>query len=205
LLGGPNKGEKSANLHTTIPAGTKLLGLTIAKGVATVDLSGTFASGGGSLSMSARLAQVVYTLTRFPTVVTVRFKMDGRLVTVFGGEGILIDQPIGRLDPIIIDVVPAILVENPAVGDSVHSPLRVTGMSNTFEATFRVQLIDASGRTVVDSFGTATAGTGTWGTFDQAYPYVTNVSGLGMLKVFEASAANGAPVNEVDLTLPVGP
>jgi hypothetical protein len=120
-------------------------------------------------------------------------------------EGILINHPVGRLDPIIIGVVPSILLESPAVGDSVYSPLRVTGMSHTFEATFRVQLIDTSGRMVVDSSGTATAWTGTWGTFNQTYPYVPSVSGTGVLKVFEASAANGAPVNEVDLTIPVGP
>jgi len=205
LLAGTNAAEKAASLHSTIPARTRLLGLTIAQGVATVDFNDTYASGGGSLSMSARLAQVVYTLTQFPTVASVRFEMDGRLVTVFGGEGILIDHPMGRLDPTIIGVIPAILLESPAVGDSVHSPLQVMGMSNTFEATYRVQLVDARGQIVVDSSGTATAGTGTWGMFNQAYPYVTSASGMGMLRVFEQSAANGAPVNKVDLSLPVGP
>lgn len=205
LLAGPDATEKAANLHTTIPDGTGLLGLTIADRVAIVDFTGTYASGGGSLSMTARLAQVVYTLTQFPTVSSVRFEMDGRGVTVFGGEGILINNPMGRLDPTIIGDIPAILLESPAVGDSVHGPLRVTGLSNTYEATFRVQLVDVTGRMVVDSFGTATAGTGTWGTFDAVFPYVTSASGTGTLRLFEESAANGSPVNEVNLSLPVGP
>jgi len=205
LLAGPNATEKAANLHTDIPAGTRLLGLTVSAGVATVDFDRTYASGGGSLSMTARLAQVVYTLTQFPTVVTVRFEMDGRLTTVFGGEGILIDHPMGRLDPTIVGVVPFILLESPAVGDRVNSPLHVTGLSNTFEATYNVQLVDSKGAVVVDSFGTATAGTGTWGTFDASFPYVTSISGTGTLRVFSVSAKDGSHVNEVDLSLLVGP
>ena len=205
LLAGPNATEKAANLHTDIPVGTRLLGLRISAGVATVDLDATYASGGGSLSMTARLAQVVYTLTQFPTVVTVRFEMDGRLVKVFGGEGIMIDHPMSRLDPTIIGVVPFILLESPAVGDSVHSPLHITGISNTFEATYNVQLVDSKGAVVVDSFGTATAGTGTWGTFDASFPYVTSTSGTGTLRVFSMSPKDGSHVNEVDLSLQVGP
>src|ERR1039458_7597869 len=139
LLAGPNAAEKAANLHSNIPAGSRLLSLTIAGGVATVNFDSTYASGGGSLSMTSRLAQVVYTLTQFPTVGTVRLEMGGKLVTVFGGEGILIEHPMSRLDPTFIDVVPNILLETPAVGDSIHSPLHVTGMANTYEATYRAQ------------------------------------------------------------------
>lgn len=205
LLAGPNVTEKAANLHTDIPARTRFLGLSIVGGVATVDLDSTYASGGGSLSMTARLAQVVYTLTQFPTVLTVRFEMDGQIVTVFGGEGILINHPMNRVDPTIVGVVPYILVESPAVGDSVHSPLHVTGMSNTYEASYSVELVDATGAVVVDSFGTATAGSGTWGTFDASFPYVTSASGTGTLRVFSVSPKDGSHVNEVDLQLPVGP
>ena len=205
LLAGPNATENAANLHSDIPTGTRLLGLSIAGGVATVDFDSTYGSGGGSLSMTARLAQVVYTLTQFPTVTTVRFEIDGQLVTVFGSEGILINHPMSRLDATIIGVVPYILLETPAVGDNVHSPLHVTGMSNTYEATYNVQLLDATRAVVVNSFGTATAGTGTWGTFDASFSYVTSTSGTGTLRVFETSAKDGSHVNEVDLALPVGP
>ena len=46
-----------------IPDGTEVLGVDISDGVATVDLSEEFASGGGSLSMQLRVAQVVFTST----------------------------------------------------------------------------------------------------------------------------------------------
>ena len=45
LLGGPSRTEATAGLGTAIPAGTKLLGLVIERGTATVDLSRTFESG----------------------------------------------------------------------------------------------------------------------------------------------------------------
>jgi len=47
------------------------------KGVARVDLSSDFETGGSSRSLQLRLAQVVYTLTQFPTVSAVRFSVDG--------------------------------------------------------------------------------------------------------------------------------
>ena len=68
LLDGISGSEAVVDVVTTIPEGTELLGLTIEGGVATVDLSSEFEIGGGSASMFGRLAQVVYTLTQFPTV-----------------------------------------------------------------------------------------------------------------------------------------
>src|SRR5207302_1111820 len=62
LLDGPHDGR----LHTEIPQGTALLGVAVRDGVVTVDVSPTFASGGGSTSMLGRVWQVVYTATQFP-------------------------------------------------------------------------------------------------------------------------------------------
>ena len=66
LLAGPTSAESAAGLTSAIPAGTRLLGLTLDGSTARVDLSSRFASGGGSLSMTARVAEVVYTVTRYP-------------------------------------------------------------------------------------------------------------------------------------------
>lgn len=98
LLAGPSAGERAAGLSTSIPAGTALRSLRIVGGVAEVDLSGAFASGGGSSSMLSRVAQVVYTLTAFPTVRSVRFLLDGEKVDSIGGEGVIVDHPLTRAD-----------------------------------------------------------------------------------------------------------
>jgi hypothetical protein len=205
LFGGPDGQERAAGLSTAVPPGTALLGLTIAGGVATLDVTGTFGSGGDSLPMTARLAQVVYTLTQFPSVQTVRLKMDGRLLTALGGGGIPLDHPIGRLDAAVIGVVPRILLENPAVSDEVHSPLHVTGLSNTFEAAYHVHLLDPAGAVLVNASANATAGTGTWGTFDASFPYAATTPGIGRLREYEVSAKDGSPVNEVRLPVLIGP
>ncbi len=98
LLAGPTPAERAAGDATSIPAGTRLLGVSVKDGVATVDLTSDYESGGGSLSMQVRLAQVVYTLTQFPTVRRVRFALDGTPVNVFSSEGIVLDHPVGRGD-----------------------------------------------------------------------------------------------------------
>ena len=98
LLAGPTFAERAAGDGTAIPKGTRLLGVSIKDSVATVDLTSEYQSGGGSLSMQVRLGQVVYTLTQFPTVKSVRFALDGTPVNVFSSEGIVLDHPVGRSD-----------------------------------------------------------------------------------------------------------
>jgi len=71
-----------------------LMGLTaLTVGVAKVDLSDEFDDGGGTLSVTMRLAQVIYTLCQFPTIDSVEFYMDGTKIDVFTGEGLMLDGP----------------------------------------------------------------------------------------------------------------
>jgi germination protein M len=195
LLAGPNDAEMAASpaMYTAIPGGTRLLGIAIKDGIATVDLSGAFASGGGTYSMSARLAQVVYTLTQFPTVDTVRFELDGKPVTTFSSEGIVLDGPVGRAD--FRDMLPAIFVDRPAWGASLGNPGRVSGLANVFEATFRVQLLDARGGILADEQVMATCGTGCWGRFATDLDYDVAKAQYGTLRVFDLSARDGTPEN----------
>jgi len=198
LLAGPNEDEMAARpaMYTTVPEGTRFLGLTIKDGVATVDLSREFESGGGSAAVLGRLAQVVYTLTQFPTVDAVSFKLDGEPVTVFSGEGVLLDHPVGRAD--YTDQLPAIWVDRPAWGAAGGNPMRVTGLSNVFEATFRIALLDADEDVLADVMAMATCGTGCWGTFDVTDPYSVTSAQWGTLRVYEHSARDGTPQNITD-------
>ncbi len=98
LVGGPTSAERADGLGTAIPAETRFRDLDIADGVARVDLSKDFESGGGSLSLSLRLAQVTCTLDQFDSVTGVRFLLDGDLVNVFSGNGIVLDKPVSCAD-----------------------------------------------------------------------------------------------------------
>jgi hypothetical protein len=180
-------------ISTAIPAGTKLLGLSIKDGVATVDLSGEFAQGGGSASSQYRLAQVVYTLTQFPTVKSVLFKVDGEPVTVFGSEGIVLDGPVGRAQ--FVGQLPAIFVDRPASGAAIGNPARVTGNADVFEAQFRITLLDGEGRVIADRPTMATCGTGCRGTFDVTIDYDVDQAQWGTLRVWDGSARDGSPEN----------
>lgn len=94
LLIGPTATESRAGFGTAVPAGTRFLDLTIDKGIAKVDLSRDFESGGGTLSLTLRLAQMACTVSQFPTVTGVRFALAGKLLRVFSGDGILLDKPV---------------------------------------------------------------------------------------------------------------
>ncbi|MDQ4091747.1 MAG: GerMN domain-containing protein [Actinomycetota bacterium] len=95
LLAGPTAAESRAGFTTAIPKDTRFLGLVIdGAGIARVDLSRDFESGGGSLGLTMRLGQVACTVAQFPTVKGVRFALAGELVSVFSGNGIVLDKPV---------------------------------------------------------------------------------------------------------------
>ena len=79
--------------------------------------------------MQYRLAQVVYTLTQFPTVRSVIFQVEGQTVTVFGAEGIVLDAPVGRDD--FNEQLPSIFVDRPAFGAALVNPGRISGRRRT--------------------------------------------------------------------------
>ena len=180
-----------SQLSTGIPSGTKLLGIAIKNGVATVDFSTEFESGGGSASAAYRLGQVTYTLTQFPTVRAVLFQVEGRTVTTFGPEGIVLDGPQARKD--FEALLPSIFVDRPAFGAAAVNPARITGNADVFEATFRVALLDGSGKSLVDQQAMATCGTGCRGTFDVTLQYDVAKAQYGTLRVYFRSAKDGSP------------
>jgi germination protein M len=183
-------------LSTAIPAGTRLLGLSIRDGIATVDLSREFESGGGSASSFRRLGQVVYTLTQFSTVQAVLFQVEGRTVTTFGSEGIVLEGPQARDD--FLDILPSIFVDRPAYGAAAGNPARVTGNADVFEATFRIAILDGAGRKLVDQQAMATCGTGCRGTFDATIRYDVAKAQWGTLRTYFGSAKDGTPTDVRD-------
>lgn len=203
LLLGPTKADKALGLGTTIPSGTKLNGVAIRGGTATVDMSRRFESGGGSLSMLLRVTEVVCTLTQFPSIKRVAFKLDGRLVKSIGGEGIMVSPPVTRAN--FEDQLPAILVESPLPGATVRRTFRVAGSANVFEAQFRVSVIDARGKVIEDEDVRATSGTGTRGTFSASVSYPAGHGGAGKIRFYEPSAKDGTPINVVTIPVRLSP
>lgn len=190
LLAGLSDDDRRRGYATAVPTGTELRAVTIDDGLATVDLTGRFESGGGSLSMFLRLAQVVFTATQFPTVQRVNFRLDGKAVTVFGGEGIMLDRPAVRAG--FEDMLPAIFVDDPAAGEAVGTPLRVRGTANVFEAQFSLEVVDATGRVLATRSMMATSGTGTRGSFDVSISLPVGLTGEGKVVAFDHSPKDGS-------------
>lgn len=189
-----------------IPDGTTLLGVERDGSVLRVDLSSEFESGGGTASMSARLAQVVFTATRFADVDSVLFLIDGEPVGVFSGEGLVLDGPQTRDD--YQDWLPLIMIEDPATGSEVEGPgtFTVSGVANTFEANLVYSVVDLrTGETVVEDFTTATCGTGCWGEFSFTVPVDATEVTQYQIEAFEYSARDGAKVNVATAVVAVSP
>jgi len=204
LLAGPTSAEAGDRTITSaIPDGTRLLGLAVADGVATVDLSHEYESGGGSMSMFVRLGQVVYTLTQFSDIGAVVFKVEGQRVTVFSGEGIALDRPQTRADS--EGVLPAIFVDRPAYGGALGNPASVSGTANVFEAQFQITLLDAAGATIADVPAKATCGTGCRGAFDVTVPYSVDQAQAGTLRVWDGSMKDGRPINVREYPVELAP
>lgn len=194
LIEVPNPAEVDGGLTNDVPPSTRLLGVSIAGGVATVDLSHDFLAGSGD-SLSRRVAQVVYTLTQFSTVQTVVVHVDGAAVGSIGAVNL--SHPVGRAD--LEPWTPAILVESPAAGDNVTSPLRIWGTANTVEAVFRIRMTTVDGTQLFDYRVQATSGTGTRGTFDVTVRFT--VGGGATLQAYEVSMKDGSHINTVSVKL----
>jgi germination protein M len=180
LLAGPTEAERAGGLASDIPSGTELTRLAITEqGVAEVGLS-------NPLDEPA-MAQVVFTLTQFPTVKRVLLEGEQHYPDDFE------------------QLLPAILVESPAPGATVSSPLTIRGTANTFEATFMVELRPEQGKPLYKNFVTATSGNGTRGTFEETIDFTVDHEQPGTLVVYENSAEDGSVVNEVEIPVTIRP
>jgi germination protein M len=191
LLAGPTGGESARAIDSEIPAGTQLLGISIDNGVATVDLSSEFESGGGTTAVRTRFGQVAYTLTQFSNVKSVAFRIEGKDTGVFDGSGAEIDRPVNRAD--FASLLPDIWVDRPAFNAAIGNPARVTGNANVFEATFRIAILDGGGKVLADKMVMATCGSGCRGTFDVTLAYTIGKAQYGTLRAYNLSAKDGSP------------
>jgi spore germination protein GerM len=90
-------GTKNASETTTIPEGTKLLSLSVKADGIHLNLSQDFTTGGGSASMTGRLAQVLYTATSIEPNSQVWIDVEGKPLELLGeGEGLMLEQPMTR-------------------------------------------------------------------------------------------------------------
>ena len=105
------------------------------------DLDAAFTAATSSRIIRARAAQVTYTLTQFANVSRVRILVGGKALPPIAG------LPTGNFTRTTFrdEWLPAIFVDRPAWGSVFESGARVSGVTNVFEAQFRLQVIAANG------------------------------------------------------------
>ena len=197
LLAGPAGPELAADpaMYSWIPAGTKLVDLTIADGVATASFSKEFGAP-SSDAYQGELAQVVYTFTQFPTITGVQIRVDGQLI-------VYSMPPLARVQ--FTKFLPPIWVDEPAWGGTLGNPAHVSGLTDVFEAQFRIEILDAAGHSLADQPATASCGSGCWGTFDVSVPYTVATAQQGTLRVYDLSAKDGSREHVVDYPVSLTP
>jgi hypothetical protein len=200
MLSGPNTAEAAAGVKSTIPNGTRLLGLSISSGRATVDLSKAYGSGSAS-AHSLRPAQIVYTLTQFSTVRSVVIQQEGAPAVVTNGQGVVLHRPVTRKD--YVNLLPPILVRSPTIGQTVSSPVTVFGSANVFEATVTMRVLDQHGNVVGTAQAMAACGTGCRGGYRKQMTYSMSSSQPGTVEVYEVSPKDGSHehVQRIPVTL----
>jgi hypothetical protein len=208
LLEGPTREERAAGLGTAIPEGTKLLGISAgplgggpgqdaSQPPVTVNLSEDFLEGGDDFSVGMRLAQVAATLLQFPTYGGVLLAIEGQPVERVGDEFVL-DHPMTRRS--YRELIPPILVESPLIGQRLKGLMVVAGTADVFEATVSIRVLDERGKAIVDTFTTATCGSGCRGTYEtNTIPFEVSRTQEGVVQVYESSAEDGSPLHMIQI------
>lgn len=148
--------------------------VTISGGTATVELD---------RAPDDQVAEIVFTLTQFPTV---------QRVDVAGRSGLTRED--------FAHYVPPILVDTPAAGGTVTPTFTVAGSASVFEATLVVQLV-RDGEVLSKQTITASQGAPARGSFSTT---AHASAGALTVQVFAPSAEDGSPQHEVDIPVTVG-
>lgn len=188
--------------YKVLPEDTKILGVKIEDGLATIDFSKEVLKANvGSEGEALGISSIVDTLTEFPTIHKVQFTIEGSAengMDWWGHVG-LYNQPFSRDLSKVYE--PAIWVTMPADGSKITSPLTLCGNARVFEAAVSYRLKDYSGNILAQGLTMATAGAPTRGGFEATIAFTPSPSGKGNLEVFEVSMKDGTEINKV--TIPV--
>jgi len=191
LLAGPTRREASADpaIRTALGKGTRLLGLRVEAGTATANLDAAFLAGASARVTRGRAAQVTYTLTQSSTITRVRILVAGKALPPVAG------LPTGTFTRTTFreEWLPAIFVDRPAWGSLFESGTRISGLTSVFEAQFRLRVIAASGRVLLDRevLADLPAGSGGWRGFSIPVTYRVTTYQKGIIRVYDRSEVDG--------------
>ncbi len=98
LIAGPTAAEAGKGMRSFVPKTVKLRALTVTGHTATVDMDSAFAQAPSAESRTARLAQLVYTVSSVPGITSVRVVIDGSAPTPGRFPGFDLTRPVTRAE-----------------------------------------------------------------------------------------------------------
>jgi hypothetical protein len=200
-----------AGATNPFPAGTRLLGVALLDGTATVDLSSEVLAWHGTAEEARYSAQALAcTLASAGPVERVRVRVEGRSAGVLDGhdiaklwDGLAVTRPLTpdptvRLAPIVLS--------NPRPGLRVaDGRLLIQGEASTGQGTVSLRLRDADGQVVAQNFTTAEEKAPKRGPFSAALTFTPpRVAAAWTLEVFEADPGDGTITYQVKVPINVG-
>jgi hypothetical protein len=86
----------------------------------------------------------------------------------------------------------AIVIEAPAPGTSVTSPVLVEGTASVFEGTVQIRIVGSGGEVLASTFATATEGAPGRGDFTKRISFTLPEAQEGVIEAYQADAASGS-------------
>lgn len=186
-----------------LPPATRLLGIDIRDGLATVNFSSDVLNANvGSAGEMLGIQSIVNTLTEFPQIREVSFlvegKADGRAKDWWGHVD-LYDQPFKRNLEKVYE--PAIWVTHPVAGQIAGVPLLLKGSARVYEGTVSARLLDSENKIIAEGRATASCSAPGRGDFEMKLTYTSPGKGHGILEVYWVSPKDGSQLDTVRIPI----
>ncbi len=98
------------------------------------------------------------------------------------------------------------VIDEPSEGDTVTSPVTISGLVLAFEATYLIGIFDADGNPIVETFGTAgPAEAGELAPFSIELAFDVDEGTPVCIWVYEASARDSSPINVGQIPVTLSP
>ncbi len=98
------------------------------------------------------------------------------------------------------------VIDQPSAGDTVTSPVTISGQVLAWEATYQIGIFDADGNPIVETFGTAEAmGVGELAPFSIDVAFEVEEPTPACIWVYEASAMDGSPIHVGQIPVTLSP
>lgn len=183
--------------------GTKVLGISITDGVATVDFSSeVLRANVGSQGEALGIQSIVNTLTEFPEIRAVAFKVNGRLdertMDWWGHVG-LSEQPFKRNTDWVKE--PAIWVTHPVSDQVAGVPLLIKGSASVPGGRVQARLKDAQDKEIASGEAKAARGAPDRGDFELRLNYEPPAGDKGALEIFWLNPGDGKAMDTVKIPI----